>query len=545
MTEADRKGDVISYINSPLVSQQISELDEFDIHGKDTIEAIIEERNWLVSALHSQGNAVITADTNGNVFLVNRSAEKLTGWTEQEAIGRALREIFPLVNWLSLESFDQNVQKILKEGKVFEFTNHITIIDKNRKEHIISGSASPIHNEFDHIVGIVISIQDITEKCKIEEEMMKRQRFESIGVLASGIAHDFNNILTAILGNISLAKIDSHPKDILERLTETEKALNKAKYLTQQLLNFSKSGLPAKESTSISELLQDSINFMLSGSNIKCHFDMPDNLWIVKMDESQINQVIVNIIVNAIQAMPEGGTIRVCARNLTLKTGDVLSLNAGDYVRISIQDQGIGISEENLQKIFEPYFTTKEDGSGLGLAISFSIVKNHNGHIIVDSHIGIGTTFHVYLSASSEKSMIIKKDTENSSTNIKGKILVLDDDILIRELIDTVLRNFGYEVVAVSDGTEVIENYKSAQNSDSPFNAVIMDLTIPGGMGAKEAINILTQLDPDVKAIVSSGYFNDPVVNDFTKYGFKGAITKPYGIKELRAVLNSVIIASE
>ena len=526
----------VTLLKSALINQKTDEIDMIEIQKIE--DKIISERDRLVSTLRSLGNAVIATDINANVVLVNRMAEALIGWTEQEAIGKTLRDVFPITKWLSQESYEQNVQRILVEGKKFEFANHSIMIDRYGKNRIITGDAVPIYDENGNAIGIVVSLQDITKKCKTEEEMMERQKFEPLGVLASGIAHDFNNILTAILGNISLAKIDLNPKDMLERLTETEKALNRAKYLTQQLLNFSKNGLPDRAPSSISELLKDSVNSILSGSNIKCQFDFPDGIWMVGMDERQISQVIINIIINAVQAMPKGGMLKIYDCNVNLKEGEIPPLNMGCYVRISIEDHGTGISKEDLERIFDPYFTTKKEGSGLGLAVSLSIIRNHNGHITVDSQVGVGTTFHVYLPALPEKDLAKKKKDQP----VKRRILVLDDDELIRELIETILGNFGYEVITVADGTEAIESYESARRSERPFDAVIMDLTIPGGMGAKEAIDVLTQLDPDVKAIVSSGYSNDPIINDFDNYGFKGVIIKPYGIKELSKVINNVIM---
>jgi PAS domain S-box-containing protein len=505
---------------------------------------LIAENEVLHSILNSVGNALIMTNINGNVEMINRQAEEITGWERQNAIGKNLKNVLPLTNWISQESFDQDIEKIINVDTLFEFPDHTIMIDRNSKTRILNGNAVPIRNRDSQIIGIVLCFQDITEKFGKEEEIIKMQKYESLGVLAGGVAHDFNNILTAILGNVSLAKIESHPKDILDRLTETEKALNRAKYLTQQLLNFSKEGLPVKEITSVSELTKESVNFMLSGSNVKCQFDLPNDLWMIEADGNQINQVITNLVINAIQAMPEGGIINVNARNISLKNGEITPLGEGNYVKISIQDHGNGVNKENLQRIFDPYFTTKKDGTGLGLTVSFSVIRSHNGHITVDSQPGVGTIFHIYLPASQKRLVDDKKETDNQPIRGKGRILVLDDDRIIRELVSIMLGNFGYDVTTVVDGIEVIDEYKTAMTSGCPFDAVIMDLTIPGGMGAKETISILKDLDPRVKAVISSGYSNDPIVNEYSDHGFKGAIIKPYGLKELISVINSVIIGS-
>jgi PAS domain S-box-containing protein len=509
----------------------------------DIENSLIAENEVLHSILNSVGNALIMTNISGNVEMINRKAEEITGWERQDAIGKNIKDVLPITNWASQESFDEDIENIINGDALFEFPEHTTMTDHNGKNRIINGNAVPIRNRDSQTISIVLCFQDITEKFQ-KDEIMKMQKYESLGVLAGGVAHDFNNILTAILGNVSLAKIESHPKDILDRLTETEKALNRAKYLTQQLLNFSKEGLLVKEITSVSELIKDSVNFMLSGSNAKCQFDLPNDLWMIEADGNQINQVITNLVINATQAMPKGGIINVYARNVKLKNGEVPTLDEGNYVKISIQDHGNGIGEENLQRIFDPYFTTKKDGTGLGLTVSFSIVRNHNGHIIVDSQPGIGTTFHIYLPASQKKFVSDKKETDNQPILGRGRILVLDDDNIIRELIYIMLGNFGYDVTTVADGTEVINEYKTAIASGQPFDVVIMDLTIPGGMGAKETIDILKNLDPKVKAIISSGYFNDPIISEYGDYGFNGAIIKPYGLKELSSVINNVIVGS-
>ncbi len=497
---------------------------------------------FLHSVINSINNAIIITDVDGNIEVMNHYAEELTGWSQQDAVGKSLKEILPLMNWSSEELYDDDIKKI-KELGILKFNESNILVDHNGKDHVINGDAKTILDGDSQIIGITFCLQDISERYE-REEIVKMQKFESLGILAGGIAHDFNNILTAILGNVSLAKIDSDPKDVLERLIDTEKALNRAKYLTQQLLNFSKDGLPIKEITSVTDLIKDSAKFMLSGSNVRCEFDIPDELWVVEVDENQINQVITNIVINAVQAMPKGGIIKITARNVILKDDEIPLLSQGNYIKISIQDHGIGISKENLQRIFDPYFTTKKEGTGLGLTVSFYIVRNHGGNILVDSELGVGTTFHIYLPASPEKKIDKKRESENLTIGGKGKILVLDDDNTIRELINTMLGSLGYDVTTVADGIEVIKEYKKALESNSPFDVVIMDLTIPGGMGARETIDILKELDPKVKAIVSSGYSNDLIVSEYKKYGFEGAITKPYGIKELCSVINNTIVMS-
>ena len=377
---------------------------------------------------------------------------------------------------------------------------------------------------------------------RMEMELARVQRLESIGVLAGGIAHDFNNFLTGILGNISLARMPGNSEDkIAERLMEAENASLRARDLAQQLLALAKGGQPIKKITSIADLLKDAASFALSGSNVACQFRIPDTLWPVEIDEGQVNQVTSNIIINAGQAMPNGGAIKLCAENMNVGSEHALPLPDGKYVKISIEDKGVGISQEHLQQIFEPYFTTKQTGSGLGLATAYSIIKRHDGHITVESQTGMGTTFHIYLPAFPDETFTAEEDEVGITETGEGKILVMDDEDMVRKLLRDTLAVYGYEVTTAADGTMAIELYKEASESGNPFDAVIMDLTIPGGMGGLEAVQRLTEFDPDVRAVVSSGYSNDPVMTNFRESGFSGVIAKPYRMSKLNSVLHDVI----
>ncbi len=383
---------------------------------------------------------------------------------------------------------------------------------------------------------IIVIIRNITERKRMQGELLRVQKLESIGILAGGIAHDFNNILAGILGNISLAKIFANPEDkFFEKLIEAEKASLRAKDLTQQLLTFSKGGQPIVKTASVTKLLRDATIFALTGSNARCEFSMSEDLWPVEMDEGQMTQVINNLVINAVKSMPKGGTIKVCAENATLGTEGTkqrLPLEGGKYVKISIQDQGTGIPKEHLQKIFDPYFTTRKKGSGLGLAISYSIIQKHHGYITAESESGVGTTFHIFLPAS-EKEVLTEKSAKEIVRGEKGRVLIMDDEEIVRDVASGMLKHIGYEVEVAKDGAEAIALYRQAQESQVPFDVVILDLTVPGGMGGKETIEKLVQLDSQAKAIVSSGYSTDPVMSEFREYGFSSVLSKPYKIEEL------------
>lgn len=402
---------------------------------------------------------------------------------------------------------------------------------------------SPIYNE-NGTISKQAMIIDITERKALEDELLKARKLESVGILAGGIAHDFNNMLSGILSNIELAKTYSVlDNKLYELLEEAELATFRAKDLTGQLLTFSKGGVPLKRTVALREVVRASAHFALRGSDVLCEFSIPGDLWPVDADEGQMSQVINNLILNAKQAMPNGGTVKISCKNITPNASAFLPLKKGRYVAIDIQDQGIGIAKEHLPKIFDPYFTTKQRGSGLGLATAYSIIEKHGGQIVADSNLGAGSVFRIYLPASEDK--IPEKGSDGESAlKVSGRVLVMDDDDMIRKSLNSVLRETGFEVALAAEGDEAIRLYQKAKEEGNLFDLVILDLTVPGGMGGKETIKRLLEIDPDVRAIVSSGYFNDPVMAEYKAYGFKGVVVKPYRIKDLREEVFRVLKAN-
>lgn len=383
--------------------------------------------------------------------------------------------------------------------------------------------------------------RDITEKRKMEAELQKIQKLESLGVLAGGIAHDFNNFLTGIVGNISLAKMEVQAgKNILNHLIEIENASMRARDLTQQLLTFSKGGEPVKEIFQIEILIEEATRFALRGSNVRCHFHLPDGLWPLEIDGGQIGQVINNLVLNADQSMPGGGELTIRAENTVLSSQNNWSLPAGRYVHVSIQDQGVGISRDHLNNIFDPYFSTKQKGSGLGLTIAYSIIDKHNGRLTVVSELGVGSVFSLYLPAAREKDRQ-EPQADRPLQFGRGRILVMDDEAFIRDVAAKMLKYLGYDVALAGDGEAAIDIYRRAMETGSPFDAVILDLTVPGGMGGQETIKSLKNLDSQVNAIVSSGYSNDPIISNHEKFGFKGMVTKPYRMQEMSEALGKLL----
>jgi len=508
-------------------------------HEIEVLESVY--RQLLPAILRLISDAVISTDADGKITLINRSAEVLTGWTEEEAAGKYVTDVVHVLEEKIRVPCANPVEDILKTGRTLDLANCKILMDRGGAERIVIYTGAPVRDREGNIAGAVLVLSDVTEKREMKEEVLKLQKLEPIGILAGGIAHDFNNILTAIMGNISLAKIYANPGDkASERLAEAEKASMQAKDLTQQLLAFSRKEAPASIATSTTESLRESVSFVLRGSNVRCEFSIPDDLWPVEIDNVQVDQIIGNLIINANQAMPEGGMIEVIAENVVLAAEDSLPLEPGKYVRISVQDHGVGIPEENIHKIFNPNFTTKQEGTGLGLAISHLVVKDHGGHIAVESAIGIGTTISIYLPACVSQDPA-KNDPREKLIMGAGKILIVDDEEIVRDLAREMLSRIGYEVKAAKSSDESIELYKDAKERGCPFDVVIIDLTVPGKMGSRTAIGKLIAIDPTVKVIVSTGYSSDPIVSDFRDYGFCSAIAKPYKIKELSQKLHEVI----
>lgn len=441
------------------------------------------------------------------------------------------------------------VEKVLQEAfderKPFDLTYRI--VQPDGKPVNIHALAEVVRDESGRPLKMIGTVQDITGQVEWLDERHKEQKLDSLGVLAGGIAHDFNNLLTAILGNISFTK---HSLDIADRfyvkLVEAEKATLKARELAVQLLTFASGGAPVKEAVSINELLSGSIHNAIDNAKVRCEISLPDSPLNVEADPGQINQVVNNMVANACQAMPTGGVLRVSAETIYVDSkGEPClyghaHLNAGNYVKISIQDTGSGIPYDYLPKVFDPYFTTKEKAQGLGLATAYSIIKHHGGYISVESIPGKGTTFHIYLPSAG---FLDGKQPSKKGVYIsgKGKVLIMDDEDIIREIAGEFLGNMGYEVVCAKDGNEALDVYAKYKDKGSPIDVVIMDLVIPGGMGGKECIRKLLELDPGARVIVSSGYSSDPVMSDYKKFGFCDVIAKPYKITELNGVVQKVL----
>ncbi len=513
--------------------------------GIRTREKLLQvEKEWLAVTLRSIGDAVIATDIQGRVISLNRVAEELTGWSQEEAEGNPSTDVFNIINEKTGAKCSSPVHRVIKLGRIIGLANHTALIRKNGTILSIADSGSPIRNREGKIIGVVIVFRDISHEKRRENDLLKVAKLESLGVLAGGIAHDFNNILSAILGNIELTgyRLDKEDTRAISLLSGAEKACKRAAKLTDQLLTFAKGGKPVREETSLPKIISESCDFVLHGSKAMCEYNFPDKLWRVNVDSGQISQVIQNITINARHAMPEGGMVSIKGDNIKDAANEaLLSIDEGDYVKISITDTGIGIPKEIINKIFDPYYSTKSEGSGLGLAICHSIINKHDGYLTVDSISGKGTTFTIYLPAirlaeNSDK-------TENTQARVikSARIMVMDDEKMIREVAEAQLIILGHEPVLVTGGEQAINKYQEFQDSGTPVDLVIMDLTVPGGMGGREAAEKLLQIDPTAKLIVASGYSHDPVLADYKTYGFCAAITKPFDLQDMEKGISAAL----
>jgi len=482
----------------------------------------------------STNDAILIYSLDCRLLEVNRATCERLGYTREELLALPFAQLVASPYAAMAEA---RIEQLKKTGAGIFESAHLT-----KDGVVIPIEQSCRLMDYDTQMAILCVARDISERKRLDEERLRSQKLESLGVLAGGIAHDFNNLLTGILGNLSLTRANlPETGPVAERLAETEKATLRARDLTQQLLTFARGGAPVKTEASLAGLIQEAAGFAVRGTKAVCEYDFAEDLWLAQVDKGQLGQVLQNLVINAVHAMPEGGTISLAANNLTVNPGE-LPLTPGGYVLITVRDHGHGIPPEHLTKIFDPYFTTKQSGSGLGLAVVYSIVANHAGHITVQSEPGKGTTFFIYL-PSAGKTPGAEKPAEATPALRKGhgKILVMDDEELIRDVSTAMLRQLGYEAHAVNDGEEAITRYLQAKKEGQPFALVIMDLTVPGGMGGKEAIAHLRQLDPQVKAVVSSGYANDPIMANFSEYGFCGVAPKPFSLQELSELLQTIL----
>jgi two-component system cell cycle sensor histidine kinase/response regulator CckA len=518
---------------------------------KDFEEELAAEKKSLAVTLASIGDGVITTDLHGRVLICNAASEAMTGWRVSEAVGKPLRTVLAISADAASKREQSAIAGYRSEAEAILLTTpeRATLTSRDGTERIIEQVASPIRDAKNEVFGVVVVFRDITERQRDEAERRKAEALDQLGLLAGGIAHDFNNLLTAIIGNISLASMFLRPNDeMCERLEDAKNASLRARDLAQQLLTFARGGAPIKQAASIADLVQETVSFSLRGSQSRSDLQVQPDLWSAEFDPGQISQVVANLVVNAEQAMPNGGTLHVRCENYSHHpdaSDDSIDLVPGDYICIRVEDDGVGIPPDCLKRIFDPYFTTKAKGNGLGLATVYSIVKNHSGLITVESELHVGTTFNIYLPAARTQVKIDEPlDLTNEPMNGSGRVLVVDDEEAIRLLVDFTLTRLGYEVFTAETAERGIEIYREALGRGRQFDLVILDLTLPGGIGGKEALKRLIEIDPLVNAVVSSGYAMDATMSRYEDFGFRGVIAKPYEASELGRKVHAFIEAN-
>ncbi|MFT5050176.1 MAG: PAS domain S-box-containing protein [Chlamydiales bacterium] len=481
------------------------------------------QRVRLELTLANIADGVAAISHNGEILVWNRAAHRVTGWSPEEAIGRSLTDLL-------------GAQALAPDRAGRPATEVTLRTGASRHFDIASVETAAVG---DMPAGRVVVFRDVTDRLTLDRKLVREEKLAALGLLAGGIAHDFNNLLTVIIGNLSLPLPPTLASGLFaESMQDARSAANRARLLTLQLLTFSKGGEPVRQAVSVADILDDGSSFMFSGANVACEIDVANDLRLVDVDEGQMGQVFHNLMLNAREAMPEGGTVKIRATNLSEAPP---FLTEGKYILIEFEDEGVGVSENDLAHIFDPYFSTKSRGSGLGLAIAYSVVQRHGGHVTVNSTIGKGTTFRIYLEASVEQLPDHSAPETIPRHGSGARILIMDDEDAILRVVSSILTASGYRTSCSRTGEEAIAMYEQAIADATPFDAVIMDLTIPGAMGGKQAVLHLRRIDPDVCAIVASGYSNDPIMARANEFGFCAGISKPFGSKELREVLEQAL----
>ncbi|HEY5618372.1 MAG TPA: ATP-binding protein [Vicinamibacterales bacterium] len=500
-------------------------------------ERLVLESSRLSVTVQTIRDGVMMVDRDGSILLMNDEARRLATVAPGQPGER------PIVAMLASLGFStpahEDALRLLQDGKAVRLVNDVA---PDGRIPLVEVSGTPTRNAEGDVAGAVWVLRDITHIARAEQERAKAAQLQSLGVLAGGLAHDFNNILTGIVGNLSLAQDLVHPDQgaLRTRLDQAAAASARARGVTSQLLTFSKGGSPIKTTASIGELVIECTRFVLSGSPVAPRFGVPDDAWHVDVDTNQIAQVVHNLVLNAMQVMPRGGVVDVSLENVDL-TADTLPANTrltpGRYVCLTVLDQGSGIPSDAVNRIFDPYFTTKEKGSGLGLAITYSIVRAHGGAIRVESKPGEGATFIVYLPASTRPAV---KEVDRRPTEVRragGRVLLMDDDAMVAEVAQEMLQSLGFVTEVAVSGDDALERFRSAEDDGAPFDIAILDLTVPGGMGGAEAVRHIREIRSDILVFVTSGYADDAVLARFQEYGFDGVLPKPFAVSDLRRAL--------
>ena len=528
----------------------------FEGHGRRLLYAIIhdvqdqieardarratEER--LSATIAAMADAVLVVNNEGVITLTNSAAGTLLGLEHDALIGQSLVDRYSVRDSATREFQHERIEALARSGVAARAPFTMVLTQQSGAEILVSEASAHLQGPDGTVEGAVFVVRDVTEQRRLETESLRAERFQSLGVLAGGIAHDFNNILTGVFGHVAMAKTCSEDAEKVEaRLARANEALGRARDLTGRLMTFAKGGAPLRRAAPLDELIQEAVRFAVRGSHVAAHVSIADDLESASVDQGQVHQVLHNMLINACQAMPEGGEVRVRAENTRLEVGQVAHLPAGRYIRIEVEDEGTGIPAENLERVFEPYFTTKEAGSGLGLASAFSVVRNHDGHIEVQSVLGSGTTFTIYLPATDQA--IEEADPEAAVALPRGgmRILLLDDDDDVRLVMREQLEGLQYEVDTVATAEDAVRVYGEALEVGQPHDLVILDLLLPGGPSGQDVLDTLVSLDPTIRAVACSGQASHASMRDPRRNGFCATLPKPFTGTELETLLAKVL----
>ncbi|OQX20377.1 MAG: hypothetical protein BWK76_01380 [Desulfobulbaceae bacterium A2] len=507
-----------------------------DISERRRMELALRESEERYRDLFENATDLIqSVGPDGRLIFVNRAWCATLGYAADEISTLSMADIIH-PDWR--EQYQHCLQELFRTGGQHELD--MVLLARDGREIAVEGVAGCRWRDGKAVATRCI-LRDVTEQRRLQQELLQRQKLESVGVLAGGIAHDFNNLLTAVTGNLSLARSMEHPSDGFEPLLqEMEDAAQRAQALTRQLLTFARGGAPVKKIFSPMDLVRQVASFTVRGSRCRLDIQCREPVWPVEVDGGQISQVMQNLVLNASQAMPEGGVITLILANCLVTPQRGLALTPGKYVCIAVQDQGCGIAPEHLDRIFDPYFSTRAGGSGLGLAVSYTIVKKHKGCLTVSSAAGVGTTITVYLPAVPDQALT-PLPVVQAPTHGRGKILLMDDEPSILKVARQMLQHLGYTVETASHGEEALHCFLAARQAGAPFDVSILDLTIPGGMGGVEVMERMRSLEPTVKTVVSSGYAEGKFMAEYKKYGFSAVLPKPYTLETLSVTLASLL----
>jgi PAS domain S-box-containing protein len=530
------------YLIKPFEEKELGTSIKIALYKHNMEHKLREDEQWLTTTLNSIGDAVIATDEDGFIRLINPVAEVLTGWKENSGKGEALEAVVRIMDDQNGNSAANHLRRVLYDGDQIVLSPETVLISKDERRWPIEGNMAPIQGSGNRMMGAVLVFRDLTQKKRLEQEVLKSQKLDVVEALAENVAHGFNNYLTMIIGYIALAQIDAEQGEMVdEKLKKAKEACLLAKDLTRQLLWFSRGRTPRKETTFISKLARDCVNLTLKGSSLKCRFHIPHDLWPVEIDKGQIHQALSNVILNTLLAASEKESIELRIENTTAPSHDGSALKTGKYVKLSICGQIEPSSQEDLAHMFDPTFVINQGEKGLGLATVYSIVHGHGGCVNAEPLNDSRTAIHIYLPAS-DKEVVETKYMEGEFPLGKGKVLLMDDEEMIRDAVGRVLRYFGYEVILAKNTGEALELHEKCLNDREPFDVIIMDLATTEDVELKETVEKLHEIQPNAKAILSCRYTENPIMLNYKEYGFVDVIAKPYQVEELNKTLHRAIV---